>query len=152
MNFFFTPQSYIIFLNPQTFFKKKALFFLLFVCGHSKRKDINSNPPQNYQIKSPPQRRAFHAIAEGGGLACCLSPFRALSCYCGRRGIRTPETVTRLPVFETSAIVHSAILPVFIYSYRRFYHLQAGTFLIIICSPFVRSCCDRCILSELQQF
>ena len=75
----------------------------------------------DWLLAYPPSKH-FRAIAEGGGLAFGLSPFQALSCYCGRRGIRTPETVTRLPVFETSAIVHSAILPVFIYCYRGFYH------------------------------
>ncbi len=30
---------------------------------------------------------------------------------CGRIGIRTPETLSRSPVFKTGAFNHSAILP-----------------------------------------
>ena len=40
----------------------------------------------DWLLAYPPSKH-FRAIAEGGGLAFGLSPFQALSCYCGRRGI-----------------------------------------------------------------
>ncbi len=40
-----------------------------------------------------------------------VAPKKIGTTWCGRIGIRTPETLSRSPVFKTGAFNHSAILP-----------------------------------------